>query len=265
MNNGKNIALSLLRFLGFKRNKPRTRLGRYARTSERALTITALLYLALLCFPQVLFAYNVSAKGVTIYSRAPLPSETTSRIEEAVLLVGRSELAVPGRTERIFVCNSPWLFRLFSPVSPRSFALSYPVTDNVFIAQADLASDVARSSAPDNNRRAFSSVAAHEITHGLIRRRLGLLRGIRLPSWIAEGYCDYVARESSFPEDEGIRNLREDKKDPSPSFQYFVYRQMVRHLIEDRHFSFDEIATRAGDAATIKAETVAALKGDRRP
>ena len=265
MSGAKTIAAFVVRFFGFHRGKPTTRIGKYARHSERAASIAALIYLGLAFFPQVLFAYNVNANGVTVYSRTPLPPETTARIDKAMELVSQSELAVSGRRERIFVCNNAWLFRLFAPVSPKSFAISWPVSDNVFIADADLAENLCQSSAPDHNRRSFSSVAAHEITHGLIRHRLGLIRGSSLSAWVAEGYCDYVARESSFPEDEGLRNLREGKEDASTSFSYFVYRQMVRHLIEDRHLSFEEIAKRAGDSAAIKAETVAAVKEARQP
>lgn len=256
----KTIGRWFLRLFGFKHAKPRTRFGKYARISNRALTVVALLYLALLAFPQVLFGYSVNAKGVTVYSRAPLPPETTTRIDEAMELVSRSELAVPGQTERIFLCNKPWLYRLFYPIQNESFAVCYPVSGNIFIAEADLVHNVARSPAAVNNRRTFSSTAAHEITHDLIRHRLGLIRDFRLPGWVREGYPDYVAHESSFPEEEGVRNLREGKEVSSGSFQYFVYRQMVRHLAEDRHLSFEEIVKRAGDGAAIKAETVAALK-----
>lgn len=260
-----NIGLFVLRLFGLKRAPARTRLGKYARRSERALTITGFLYVGLVFFPQPLFGYNVHSNGVTVYSRAPLPAETTARIEETMALLKRSELFVPGRSERIFVCNNPWLFRLFAPVSPDSFAISYPVSDNVFICEADLARNIARSRAPANNQRSFSSVAAHEITHGLIRHRLGLLKGVLLAKWVDEGYSDYVSQESSFPEEKGIQYLREGTDDPSRSFQYFVYRQMVRHLIEERHYSFGEIAKRAGDMEAIKAETVAALKEGERP
>jgi len=253
----------VLRLFGLGRAKPTTRLGRYARNSERAALIAALIYLGLVFFPQPLFAYNVTANGVTIYSRTPLPPETTARINEAMDLVAGSELAVPGRTERIFLCNNPWLFRLFAPQSPQSFAISWPISDNIFIAQADLPQNVASSTAPEHNRRTLTAVAAHEIVHGLIRHRLGLLRGSWLAGWVAEGYCDYVVRESSFPETEGIQKLREGRDDPSPSFYYFVSRQMVRHLVEDRHLSFDELSKRAGVGRAIRAETVAALKGAR--
>ena len=260
MSAAKSIGLWVLRRFGFKRRPPQTRAGKYARTFQRSITAIAFLYLGLVFFPQPLFAYNVSAKGVTIYSPAPLPAETTARIEEAMALVGRSELAVPGRRERIFVCNNPWLFRLFAPVSPRAFATSWPVSDNIFIAQSDLVKNVTSSMAENYNRRSFSSVAAHEITHGLIRHRLGLIRSVRLPAWVAEGYCDYVAKESSFPEEKGFQLLRDGAEDPSDSFRYFVFRQMVRHLMDDRHLTFDQVVARAGDAVAVKLETIAALK-----
>jgi len=261
MSRAKTTGLFVARLFGFRRAKPTTQLGKYVRNANRALRIVAWLYVALLIFPQVLFAYNVNAKGVTVYSRAPLPRETTTRIEEAMDLVSQSELAGPGRTERIFLCNNPWLYRLFYPIQKESLAICYPITGNIFVAEADLVHNVARSPAPVNNKRAFSSTAAHEITHDLIRHHLGVIRDVRLAKWVREGYPDYVARESSFPEEEGVRNLREGNEVSSGSFQYFVYREMVRHLAEDRHLSFDEIEKRSGDSVAVKAETVAALKG----
>jgi hypothetical protein len=220
--------------------------------------VLVLLYVGLYTFPQVLFPYSYRMQGVTIYARSPFPSETTERIAEIVKLIDRSELAVAGRTERIFVCNQPWLFRLLSPISAGAFAYSLPVTDNVFVANADLVHNLARSAAPDFNTRSFSAVAAHEITHGLIRHRVGLLHSP--PTWVVEGYCDYVAQESSFPEAKGLHLLATGKHHPSGSFRYFIYRQMVSYLLEDRHFSFQQIIERADKAASVEAETVKAIK-----
>ena len=50
-------------------------------------------------------------------------------------LVGRSELAVPGRTEHVFICNNPWLYRLFYPVSREEIAVAIPWTKNIFFVQ----------------------------------------------------------------------------------------------------------------------------------
>ncbi len=237
---------------------PRTRLGRWLRRTGQALSILVLLYVSLYTFPQILFPYSYSIQGVTLYARSPLPPETPKRIAEIANLIQRSELAVAGRTERIFVCNQPWLFRLLSPMSAGAFAYSLPVTDNVFVANTDLVHNVAHSAAPDFNTRSFSAVAAHEITHGLIRHRVGGFYS--LPTWVVEGYCDYVAQESSFPEAKGLYLLAAGKQHPSGSFQYFVYRQMVSYLIEDRHFSFQQIVEHADEAACVEEETIKAIK-----
>lgn len=242
----------------FNPSKPRTRLGRWSRRTGQMLSVLVLLYVSLYTFPQILFPYSYSVQGVTLYARSPLPPATPKRIAEIVKLIQRSELTVAGRSERIFICDRPWLFRLLSPTSSGAFAYSLPVTDNVFVANADLVHNVARSAAPDFNVRSFSAVAAHEITHGLIRHRIGLLGS--LPTWIIEGYCDYVAHESSFPEALGLRLLAAGQQHPSGSFRYFVFRQMVSYLIEDRHFSFQQIVESADKAASVEEETVKAIK-----
>lgn len=245
----------LLRSCGLYRPAPKTPGACLRRRLERALQILGVLYLGLQAFPQVLFAHSVTAAGITVYARAPLPPETAACLTRAAALTQQSELAVPGRRERAFVCDSPWLYLLWSPTSAQSFACSVPLTDNVFIADADFAHDTARSSAPAYNVRTLSTVVAHEITHGLIRHRLGWWRGIRLPSWVAEGYCDYVAREGSFPDARGQQLLAAGQSDPSASFRYYKDRQMMRYLKEIRGLSFEQIVARADDPTAVEAET----------
>ena len=243
----------LLRGLGLNRPPPKTRLSRILRGGERTLMVFGLLYASLHVFPQVLFAHSVSADGITLYSRTPLPPEAVECAKRAAALIQQSELAVPGRRERVFVCNSPGLFRLFKPTAG-GFAYSVPLTDHVFIAEADFTADLTRWPAPKYNTRSLSSVMAHEIAHGLIRHRLGLMRGIRLAGWVNEGYADYVGRESSFPEEEGLGRFASGEEHPSPSYRYFKYRQMVRYLAENQRLSFAQIVARGSDSASVEAE-----------
>ena len=249
--------------LGFNRPPPKTRLGRCLRRSERTLAVLLVLYASLHVFPQVLFAHSVTVDGITIYSRTPLPAEAGACAARAAGLVRQSELAVRGRREKIFVCNSKWMFRLFDPAAD-GFAFSVPITNHVFIASADFASDVSQRYAPDYNKRTLSSVIAHEITHGLIRNRLGWLRGVRLAEWVNEGYCDFVAQEGSFPEAEGLRLVEAGQEHPSPSFQYFKFRQMVRHLVETKHLSFSQIVDRSSEFAVVEEEVRTAFQKELR-
>ncbi len=109
----------LLRIAGFNRPAPKTRFGRTLRRGERTLTVLLLLYASLHAFPQVLFAHSVTAEGITIYSRTPLPPGPAGCARRAAALVQQSELAVPGRREHIFVCDSPWLSNPQVPMSIR--------------------------------------------------------------------------------------------------------------------------------------------------
>ena len=252
----KNKPLSLLlRFFGFNRPAPKTRFARSLRRAEPIVLAVLLLYVALQVFPQVLFAHSLTTQGITFYSRTPIPPEAVSCAAGARALLHHSELAAPDRHERIFVCNSPWLFRLFAPMSADALGISLPWTDAIFLKQADFRSNIASIPSPQHNTRSLSSVAAHEITHGLIRRRLGLFRGILLPSWVAEGYCDYMAQGSTFPTAEGLRLMASGKSDPSMSFRYFEDRQMVRYLMDEQHLSFAQVVSRAHEYDTVKAET----------
>lgn len=255
---------TVLRLLGPRRSTPTTRLGRYLRRAERSAAVLVGLYLGLRFFPQVLFAHSVTADGITFYSHAPLQVDVASCAARSRELLQASELAAPGHPERVFVCDSPWLFTLFCPTSMRAFAASVPVTDNVFLASADFPADLARSSAPLYNTRALSAVVAHEITHGLIRRRLGWLRAASLPTWVTEGYCDYVAREGSFPEATGLALMASGRSNPSPSFHYFEYRQTVRYLLDEQHATFAQLVERSGDFATAETQTRQWLRGQFR-
>ena len=249
----------LLRCLGLNRPQPKTRFGRTLRRSERILVVLTMLYAGLHIFPQPLFAHSVTADGITIYSPDPLPPEAASCATRTAELLKQSELALPDRPERVFVCNAPWLFRLFSPRSPQAFAISVPLTDNVFVSGADFSTDVATRSGRDFNKRSFSAVMAHEITHGLIRHRLGPLRSIRLPDWVAEGYCDYIAHESSFPEAKGLRLFATGQDQRSMSYRYFTYRQMVRYLMEHENLTFSQVVARSNESASVAAEAREAL------
>jgi hypothetical protein len=253
------LAKILLRCLGLNRPAPKTRFGRCLRRSERILGALAMLYIGLHAFPQTLFSHSVTVNGITIYSRSPLPPEASSCTARAAELLKQSELAVPDRHESVFVCDSPWLFRLFQPAS-RSFAFSVPMTDNVFVAAVDFHKDTCTRSAPDFNTRSFSAVVAHEITHGLIRHRIGLLPALRLPDWVDEGYCDYVSRESSFPEVEGLRLFSSDQSHPSMSYHYFSYRQMVCYLVDSQHLTFSQVVARAGESAAVEVEARESLR-----
>lgn len=216
----------------------------------------ALIFLHL--FPSIVFQHKMTAHGITVHSRLPIPQTGNAVLAKAAALVSASELAVPGGTADVYIADEPWVFWLFAPFKS-SFAISVPVTNNIFIGNGDFDGDIARSRKAEFNTRALSAVIAHEITHGLIIARLGLIDSLRAPSWLVEGYCDYVAREGSFPEQRGLALLASGSADPSESFQYFVGRLLVTHLIEQKKMTFEQIASAATGSDELRATAAAEI------
>ncbi len=220
--------------------------------------IVGLVFFALLfiqVFPQVIFDHKLTAHGITVYSRAPLPPQARDVLAKAALLVAQSKLAIPGRGEHVYVADQAWVMWLFQPFRT-PFAVSVPVTNNIFVAQSSFVDDTVHANRPTFNTRTLSSVIAHEIGHDLVNQRLGPIQRFRVATWVAEGYCDYIAKESSFPEQEGMRLLAAGKDDPSSSFRYFVARKVVAYLIERKGMSFEQIAVAARESATLRDETL---------
>ena len=79
-----------------------------------------------------------------------------------------------------------------------------------------------------------------------------------------EGYCDFVAQESSFPEDEGLRLLASGQGHPSHSYDYFKFRKMVRHLVETKNLSFSQLVDRANEFAVVEEEVRTAFQKELR-
>jgi hypothetical protein len=73
----------------------------------------------------------------------------------------------------------------------------------------------------------------------MLRKHVGLFS--RIPRWLSEGYCDYLAGDSSFPEREGDRLLASGQTHPSGAFRYLTFRRMVQYLIDQRGLSIGEL------------------------
>jgi hypothetical protein len=215
-------------------------------------------FFVLQVFPQIVFRHEMTVHGITVHSRLPIPSAAPEVLAKAAALVSASELAIPGKNADVFVADEPWVFWLFRPFKS-SFAVSVPLTNNIFIADGDFETDIARSRHREFNTRVLSAVIAHEITHGLIVARIGFIDTVRAPGWVIEGYCDYVAREGSFPEQRGLALLASGSTDPSSSFEYFVGRQLVKHLIEQEKMTFEQIAASATQSKELRADVAAQL------
>lgn len=91
---------------------------------QLALSIPLLIYGVLQAFPQLIFRQHLDIGSINVYSRSPVPPQKADRLREALRLIVASDIAVDNRNERIFLCHSNWLCRIFGRLSGNFFALS---------------------------------------------------------------------------------------------------------------------------------------------
>lgn len=221
--------------------------------------VLLLAFIALHLGVRLWFPHTISAHGITLHARVPLPSNAPAVLAEAATLADRSELAEPGRRFDVYLSDTPLLGRLFVMRSS-SFAVYMPLTDNVFIANADLQSNIAHNGQPQNNTRRLAAVIAHEMTHSLIFEKVGVLQTLRTSTWVLEGYCDWIAGEGSYPHHEGLQRLLSGRDDTTSSYRYFVGRHLVGYLIEQRKMSFREIVGAAREDVALYSHALDGLR-----
>lgn len=208
----------------------------------RAAATLVCLHLLCISFPQPLFAYQLSAGRITLYSTEPIQAPAGRRVlARAEGLIAHSELFDPAAKFRVFLCNNPGVYRLFAPRAGGAFGVSYGVGRNVFIARADVTCDQAFRQGTTNTRRSLSGLIAHELTHQMIARRIGIIRERLLPSWKAEGYCEMIANNCPFDALSGLELIRNGQGDPSMPFWYFKNLQIITFLMRERGMSYEAI------------------------
>jgi hypothetical protein len=251
----KPILQKILAILGIKRKKPQTKVGRIARRCEHFVSVTLLLYLGVMFYPQPLFGHQLEHEGITLYSTEPIPAERSKALLSQIRSKIRfSELHSENQVFQIFLCNSKPLYAFFAPLSRRSFGQTN-LLGNIIIANTNLDTNIATAFRSEHNERSFVGVATHEIGHEMIKDKLGLLSAYRAPKWLNEGYCEYISGESSFPERQGIEIISQGKSEKSSSFKYFEYRKMVDFCLNERGTSIKELFLDPPSEQDVRSQT----------
>ena len=222
------------------------------------ISTVAIGYLLLLYFPQPLFAYSTKHESFQVYAREPLGPELREVLDRAEARLKRSQIYDGTSTRHVYLTNSFATYALLSHKAYWSFANNIPFVENVIINKSDLASDRVFTDRETNNTRSLSGVIAHEVTHLFIQERYGTARSISIPIWKKEGYCEYIAGDSTITLEEGIRLWRADPNDDT-GYRFIRYHLMVRHLLENEGMSTDDLFTRSLDEKEIAERTFAAL------
>ena len=220
--------------------------------------ILGISYLLLLVFPQALFAYSTEHGKFRVYSREPLGKEIEQVLDKAEEKLKNSPIYDADARRDVYLTGSHGMYGLLSHKAYKSFANSVPFIDNVFINKTDVAADRGILNREFNNTRSLSGVIAHETTHLFIRKRYGAITAAMMPTWKNEGYCEYIAGDTTITFEEGIRRWRESPVDDT-SYRYIKYQLMVRHLLEREGVSVDDLFNKSWDEKAVAERTVAAL------
>jgi hypothetical protein len=256
MNKALTSALATYRQHRAAKNKSRTyRIFRYLLFS------LVVAYLLLLCFPQVLFAHEISYGNFQVYSPEPLDQSINAVLDKADARLATSGINTPAVKPKVFLTSNFTLYRVLSLfLGGNSFGKGFAAlpTENIFINKSDLAKDLVFRNAPAHNQRSLSGVIAHETTHFLIRKRFGYWRNLTSPAWKREGYAEYVAGGSTLDYETGVRMWKANPKDDT-GYRYFKYYLLVTYLLEQEKLSVDDLFNRDFDVPSLEEKVLTNL------
>lgn len=215
------------------------------------LACAAILFGALLFWPDPLFAFSLRAGRIIIASDRPIPAGGGERLlHECERLLERSPLKAEGREYRLYVTNASWRHRLFFLPKPQAWGLgyAYPYGGNAFLSGADFETGrVVHWGYVGTPPRTLAWLCAHELTH-IIAGEHVVLRRFLVPEWAWEGFADYVGieRRESFEE---LRDALGDRPVDVPMMvrygSYPHYRLLVTYFLEKKGWTVDQLlATR---------------------
>lgn len=209
-------------------------------------------YCLLLIFPQILFANEISHKNFNVYARQPFNENIISVLDSAEERLVKSPIYNKNLPENILIADTFGFYK-FLTLDSRSMGSTIPIIGHSRINKSDIDNDLVFRDSEPPNRRSLSGVIAHETMHNQIREKLGLTKYLRTPKWKDEGYCEYVAGETTLSFEEGVKLWKENPNDSS-KYDYFKYHQMVKYLLDVEKISVEELFNREFDKKELEAK-----------
>ena len=248
-----------------ERRKTWRRVGKRAALSLGTVIAVLALYVVLLGHPGLLFAYDFTQGNITLFSDEPIPARAADRVVDDVRhRLARTSLfhqtATPRRS--VYICNRHWRFVLFANFRYRVGGLTYaPLNNTIYLRAAHIEANrlVGPSGQEVPGERTLSYFITHEITHTLVAHELRVAHFWQLPSWINEGYADYVANGADFSYEQATEQLRRGDRDMSPKLSglYLRYQLLVAHLLDKNGISVKDLLTGTHDPDQIEDEILA--------
>src|SRR5215470_15893769 len=212
-----------------------------------AVTAFALLFGALIVWPDPLFAFSLGSGKIIVSSDRPIPSTGGERfLRDCERLLDRSPLSATARQYRIYVTNEEWRRLLFFFARPKPWGLAYffGFGGTAFLSGANFENGrVVHRGYVGTPPRTLAWLCAHELTHIIAWEHLGL-DCRHVPPWVWEGLPDYVgiADRETFEE---LRDALGERPVDTPMRvrygSYPRYRLLVTFFLERKGWSVDQL------------------------
>ena len=178
-----------------------TRSGFSGRKALRLGQVAAVVLASPLVAPQLLaFPHRATIAGHEVYSERPISPSVVRLVAEADALMRRDALGSSRPLDQsIFLTEGGWRWHWLAVSSRRSFAVSRPLGEPVIVNRADAEKDRMAG-----GTRRLSHVLAHELAHGAVRARFGIIRTLGMPAELVEGYADHVAGSSTLSDQQAL-------------------------------------------------------------
>ena len=221
--------------------------------------ILTVAYGLLLCFPQPLFVYPFTDGNLTLYCDDPIAPQADAVLQDAQRRLDKCPLYAGHPHVNLFLCNHAWRYKLLTNTHSNAGGNNYGFApQNVFLRKTDISRNVLFRKdgiTPSSPDRPLSYFIAHEVTHGLISRFLGLAYW-RIPVWKNEGYADYVGKGGDFDFQKNLALFKKDDPalDPRASGLYLRYHLLVAELLDRRKLSVEEMLRGHFDREQLEAD-----------
>ncbi|WP_162789448.1 hypothetical protein [Altererythrobacter sp. ZODW24] len=191
--------------------------------------------------PELLaFPHHAEVAGKQVYSVEPInESQLTKIIARADALVATSPLSRGTEKRRIFLTNGGWRWHWLTIGAGNAFGISRALGEPIVLNRSSLGDDTVTNGSAVAGERSLSGTIAHEVTHGMIRREIGHIPALNMPTWLIEGYADHVADESSLSEAEYAELKARGER--HPAMPYYEGRRKVAALLADNGGSVQKL------------------------
>lgn len=233
--------------------------------------------LTIVLFPEPLFAHQLEHGNFKVYSDKPIDTNIEGVLDNALILVKRSELYDPEYHFDVFLCYNTLFGKIDDKLLGRE--VSARATDNNVVVKVDIdpGRNVAFSNIFENCEADLTWLISHEMMHCLQEHRYGKLtfNPFNPPVfWKLEGYPEYISRQPMLSDslyslkNEIQRYVDLDNGSPdqwipivdgrcnSPKY-YYRARIMTEYMIDIKHFTYDQILQDTTSAEAIFTEMVA--------